>query len=501
MAARLEFHVLNVGQGSGNFVEIFKEDSDSVPTTTVLIDLGSERASTSHDGPSVEVVIARLYTMDDPEIACLCLSHSDTDHVSMILQLLAAFNPPGVIDPLGKKKNLTIKKAYYGGNPSLYKKRGKANILTEVGKYMTSGEPYGMPTDTTSYAKGNSPLYEDSTLSLKVMLLIGNSIKAEDEEIDDSTDLPKTGGLNLNTVSLIVVVDWNKVQFITTGDATGITMLRANGIMGNASGSFFGDPLMITAPHHGSLTSAIDFTGQGISEFKDKIAQLDLFARRCGAKILTASAGQVMNFKHPSAYLLNIFWKYCTTEVPYSDPVALSNSHFYNAYYASDYGFTLTTSSTGAWPGDFSSRWYTLQTVVPVFTTDQYNPSNLLAWVDRSKLLPALYMGVLPASAAKPSPGSITPYPSKTPLPAEEVGWTIHIDWDRTYSMEPIVPDAISIALRHAAIHQADALYGDPARAKAADAPARTGRSTPPPPPQTAPRPRPAAPGPRPTRR
>lgn len=500
MAARLEFHVLNVGQGSGNFVEIFKEESDTVPTTTVLVDLGSERASTSHDGPSVEVVIARLYTMSAPEIACLCLSHSDTDHVSMILQLLAAFNPPGVVDPSGKKKNLTIKKAYYGGNPSLYKKRGKANILTEVGKYMTSGEPYGMPTDTTSYKIGNDPLYRDDTLSLKVMLLIGNSIKAEDEEIDDSTDLPKTGGLNLNTVSLIVVVDWNNVQFITTGDATGITMLRANGIMGNASGSFFGDPLMITAPHHGSLTSAVDFTGQGISEFKDKVAQLDLFARRCGAKILTASAGEVTNFKHPSAYLLNIFWKYCTTEIPYTDPVALTNSHFYTAYYGTDYGFTMTTNGTGPWP-TFLGGWFTLQTVVPVFTTDQYVQSHLLAWLDTSKKSWERFMGVLPASAAKPSPGSVTPYPSKTPLPAEEVGWTIRINWAKKYSMRPIVPDAKSIALRHAAIHQADALYGDPAPAKAADAPARTGRPTPPPPAQSAPRPRPAAPGPRPTRR
>lgn len=501
MAARLEFHVLNVGQGSGNFVEIFKEDSDSVPTTTVLIDLGSERASTAHDGPSVEVVIARLYTMSSPEIACLCLSHSDTDHVSMILQLLAAFNPPGVVDPSGKKKNLTIKKAYYGGNPSLYKKRGKANILLEVDKYMPSGSPYGMPTDTTSYKIGNDPLYRDDTLALKVMLLIGNSIKAEDEEIDDSSDLPKTGGLNLNTVSLVVVVDWNNVQFITTGDATGITMLRANGIMGKDSGSFFKDPLMITAPHHGSLTSALDFTGQGLGEFKDKLAQLDLFARRCGAKILTASAGEVSNFRHPSAYLLNIFWKYCTTEVPYSDPVALSNSHFYTAYYDSDYGFTLTTTSTKAWPGAFDSRWYTLQTVVPVFTTDQYNPSSLLAWVDRSKLLPALYMGVLPASVASPSPGSITPYPSKTPLPAEEVGWTIRINWAKKYSMVPIVPTSTSIALRHSAIEQAERLYGDPPRAETASGPARTGRSTPPPPPPTAPRARPVASGPRPTRR
>lgn len=469
MPVNIAFHVLNVGQGSGNFVEIFAKDGDTVPKTTVLIDLGSEGASTSHHGPSLDRIVASLKSMTKPEIACLCLSHSDTDHISMIAQLLAAFDPPGTKNPT--KPILTINKVYYGGNPKLYNKpKVGGNVLKKLDPY-SPAELFSVTSNTTTYKNG-VPMYEDKALQFKLHLLIGNTVKAEDEEIDDSEELPKTGAVNINTVSLVVVFDWKGVQFITTGDATGITMMRANSVLGSGSGSFFPDPLMITAPHHGSFRTAFDFTGQGLSGDDEKREQIDLFARRCGAKLLTASAGEVARFKHPSAVILDIFWKYCTDEKTYQDPAAIKGAHFYTAHYSYDNGFKLKTNDgTIDWPPEFFSWWYTVQTVVPVFTTDYFVSAVIEAGTQqpktkttqpkkKSKPEPVPYMAVLPQSVSAPSPGSTAPIPDKKKFPPEEVGWTIAMDADLKYSVDPIKPDADSIAALHALVRNAEVHYG-----------------------------------------
>lgn len=409
------------------------------------------------------------------------------------------------------KKTLTIKTAYYGGNPSLYRKRKNANVLTKVAEYMNGKKPQPVTSNTSTYVDNSAPLYEDSKISLKVQLLIGNTTKVSEDEIDDSSDLPKTGAVNLNTVSLVVVVDWNDVQFITTGDATGITMLRANGVMGTGSGSFFKAPLMLTIPHHGSWATAFDFTGQNLSGLDKKREQIALFARRCGAFTLTASAGNANKFRHPSAEILDIFWRFASDHVPYKDPAAtVTNAHFYTAYYSVFDGFQLTTDDdTAAWPSAFNSDWYTAQTVVPIFTTDQYSTNHLKAaertpkvGLDKKrKIDPTPLMANIPVSVAKPSPGSVADYPSSdNPLPAAEVGWTIKINSNNQYSYSPIVPTSDSIAARHILIEHTERLYsrGNPASPSQSG---RTGTSTSPPRSETVRRQSPPAAGPRPKRR
>jgi len=489
MPSRINFQVLNVGQGSGNFVEIFADETDTTPITTVLIDLGSEGASSSHHGPSLDRIVTSLNSMTNPEIACLCLSHSDTDHISMILQLLAAFDPPGTVPPT--KNILTVKKAYYGGNQSLYSKRKGPNVLTKLADYMPKTvKPVPVTSNTSSYVEPKVALYEDKTLGFNLQLLIGNTTKAEDEEIDDSKKLPKTGAVNINTVSLVVVFDWNGVQFITTGDATGITMLRANGVMGTASGSFFTDPLMLTIPHHGSYATAYDFTGQGLRGIDEKTAQLKLFARRCGAKTLSASAGQVEKFKHPSAAILGIFWTYCDTQVRFTDPGAITSAHFYTAYNANEYGFQLHLPSTGAtaWPALGKNWWFTLQSQVPIFTTDYFVRTQLVAYVEPAPPSPPStekkvkasdidYMGVLPSSVATPSPGWIAAMPADSKFPKhEEVGWNYALDSAKKCTITQLVPTSASRAFLHSLISNAEDVYGWPAASEksASRTPART---------------------------
>lgn len=512
MPSNIKFHVLNVGQGSGNFIEIFAKDGDVVPATTVLIDLGAEGASTSHHGPSVERIVASLNSMTDAEIACLCLSHSDTDHISMIEQLLSEFSSPHDTNPT--KKVLTIKTAYYGGNYGLYSKRKRENVLKLVWRYMPGDdEPLSVTTNTSTYVGKGVPLYEDSTLGFKLPLLIGNTVKAEDAEIDDSFKLPKSGAVNLNTVSLVVVFDWNTLQFITTGDATGITMLRANTVMGDGVGSFFGTPVMVTVPHHGSISTAFDFTGQGISS-SDKRDQILLFARRTGAKLLTASAGNENKFKHPSAYILDLFWRYSsTTLIAYRDTAAATDGHFYTAYFEDDDGFKLTTDDGDEqWPADGKDNWYCAQSPVQIYTTDYFPRGRQRAFTPKPKgdaspkkkaKVEDPKMALFPASVATPSPGSLTDIPDNDDYPPAEVGWTIVGAADKTITMTRIDPDTSSLARLHAIVRRAELHYG--LQSSRSSAPAG---ATPPPPAATPaptrprPRPRPGDPaGPRPKRR
>ncbi|MGE4069780.1 MAG: hypothetical protein AB7E72_01230 [Lysobacterales bacterium] len=496
--------MLNVGQGSGNFVEIL-EDGDL--KTTVLIDLGSEGASSAHHGPSVDKIVEILEDMDNPEIACLCLSHSDTDHISMIEQLLKQFYKPGS----GKPDNqiLTIRHVRYGGAYELYQKGSRANVIDQVKAYMPKGsKPTGVTINCSSYVKSKNPIYEDKTLGFALRLLIGNTVRSAVASGNDTTLLPLKDAVMVNTVSLIVVFDWSGSQFITTGDATGITMVRANSIMKDGVGSFFKDPLMLTIPHHGSFRTAFSFTGQGFRGFKKQLAQLTQFARRCGARMLTASAGHNSQFDHPSAYVLDIFWKFTDATIdPYTDPAA-SNGHFYTAYFKKSYSFDVTIDGDNEkWPtgGD---GFYTMQSPVQIYSTvyfdrSEYNGIPPLSGgkppKKKKKTLPM--MVVLPASVAAPSPGFLTDPPATKDFPAEEVGWTFAVTSDE-FTVSRIDSDLASRARLMAIVSHAEREF----QADAASAASTSPPSAPPVrlsqlrPPRPTPRPPPPGPGPRPKR-
>lgn len=469
MASNFKFHVLNVGQGSGNFVEIYANDGDTVPTTTVLIDLGSEGASKSHSGPSVEVVVAALKLMAKPEIACLCLSHSDTDHISMIEQLLTAFDKPGTKNP--KKPILTIKTAIYGGNYDLFQKGKRPNVIDLVDGYIPgTTKAHGVTTNCTTYTTPSVVLYEDKVLNFKLPLLIGNTVKSPVTKSNDTSKLPLKDAVMVNTVSLIVVFEWNGVQIITTGDATGITMLRANGVMGKATGSFFTDPVMLTVPHHGSFTTAWAFTGQKIRGNDQRRAQIDLFARRCGAKVLTASAGHQSQFDHPSAYILDIFWRHSsTTDIAYRDAAAITDGHFYTAYFEKADSFQLTSSGTAsAWPATGAAGFFTAQSVVQIYTTDYFDRKRLTAVEEtppggtpKKRLRPEPRMAVFPASVAAPSPGTVVELPDASVFPPAEVSWAVVMDSNKSYYLERVTATTASIALRHSIIDAAEAFYAN----------------------------------------
>ena len=113
-ANNIKFHVLDVGQGTGNFIETYS--STKVLTKTILIDLGSERAKKTAGVPSAKFVADQLKNMTGGAVLdTLIMSHSDSDHINLLPDLLEYFDPPG-IPSIPPKPTLTIKVAYYGGN-------------------------------------------------------------------------------------------------------------------------------------------------------------------------------------------------------------------------------------------------------------------------------------------------------------------------------------------------------------------------------------------------
>src|SRR5689334_1409073 len=127
MAIGMRFQVLDVGQGSGNFIEYWDDDEDLI--ATVLIDLGSEYAKEEAGGAAVAYIVGKLQAMDDPTLDAVMLSHSDSDHVNLLTKI---FDQMDVTE-------LSIGAIYYGGERSKYTKHG-TNILTEAEKYLPKGE-------------------------------------------------------------------------------------------------------------------------------------------------------------------------------------------------------------------------------------------------------------------------------------------------------------------------------------------------------------------------
>src|SRR4028118_789745 len=92
MAAGIKFQVLDVGQGSGNFIEIY--GAKTAPDTTILIDLGSELESTAAGVPAAKYIVDKLKAMDEPTLDTMILSHSDSDHINLLDLVLDEFYPP-----------------------------------------------------------------------------------------------------------------------------------------------------------------------------------------------------------------------------------------------------------------------------------------------------------------------------------------------------------------------------------------------------------------------
>lgn len=357
--AEVRFQVLDVGQGSGNFVEIYTDDKDVVLGGTILIDLGTERdpgdlAQTA----TIEYVRERLASMTTPTINLLVLTHSDTDHINLIADLLGKFTPQGQ-PPTPTKPNLLIETAWYAGEFDKFVKHSKANVITLINSYMATGTAAAQySTGFSSFKTDPPPCY--SKFDVKVYTLIAQVVN---EKSKASKETPHW----INTRSAVLLVSYkDKIQWVVTGDATGNTLYQLNQILGQMQtdgrlATYMGNVFMLTAPHHGSYATTFDIKGVRKKVLLPRDNTVN-FANYVKAKCLSASAERVDNFKHPHWDVLSAL----------SGPVG-KDKYFDPAYPIDQYGEHAVTvfipPKTFAfcpWPA--TGNFYSFNTTSNIFT-------------------------------------------------------------------------------------------------------------------------------------
>lgn len=348
--SKMVFWVLDVGQGSGNFIQVF-DDSDKL-VGSVLIDLGSERMKQAAGFPSAEFVAALL--CDPGTLDLVVLSHSDSDHINLIPELLDFFTP----------SNLEIKNVIYGGDQARYAKRGGTNVLNRIKAYMPSGKAITpMPPKGSSFS-GPGPYAPVHILdALKVWILMANAAESGVASSSGGAKRRKTGdGYNTNTNSVVVLLEFGKAQFVVTGDATGTTLYQINEVVTPAVATkYLNDVIMLTLPHHGSATTTFDVRGGGEATLKTFVTN----TRPCS---LTGSADKVRTFKHPSARVMEYFWAELGRAKPYWKDPTLDDRHFYTAYFTPNDGYAYKDGKGTSYKWPKVEWWYSVQTASNIYT-------------------------------------------------------------------------------------------------------------------------------------
>ncbi|MEA3052548.1 MAG: competence protein ComEC [Sphingomonadales bacterium] len=380
-ASKIAVTLLDVGQGSGTFVEIYT--GTATPTATALLDLGSERAKDEAGGPSVDFIEKQLKSMAKPRIDFLSLSHSDSDHINLLQDLLSRFDKPGTKKPA--KPILEIGTVIYGGPRDLYAKHGGTNVISDVEGYQPKGakKPQPLPANNCSYSQP-TPVFEINDVSFN--LLVGNHIRSQHTKRTKITDKEwKFDSYSLNTYSLIFVVVFNGWRYVVTGDATGATISKANDYIAQYKATFANVAVM-TMPHHSSETTTFGLSGskrprsgKRVSDAAKKV--IDTFAKSINGQSIHASAEEVGSFRHPSAYTMSYFWEYVTKTGWYDDPELSDNQHLYNAYFVEDDGYIVVEEEEDPVTKKKNKKkvlfptvddWWTLASRYAIFTNRYY---------------------------------------------------------------------------------------------------------------------------------
>ena len=382
--SRMRFVVLDVGQGSANFVERY-DDGDNL-TAAALIDVGSEQWKRLAGGPSVNWLAGRLQEMvGGPKLEAVVLSHSDSDHVNLVPNLLRLFDTPRKVNPT--KPVLTVKEVFYGGDYAKYKK-GKSdtskNVIEQLDEYRPldvekGARVYALPDDWTSFEGSDPeefyPLAWIGSGEIPLWVLIANAT-AGYELVGNGSRKRKpvdlSGGYGINTRSIVVASVFSNRTIIATGDATGLTLQKCNRVLTGADARevLHLPALMVTAPHHGSDTTTYDLTGSSHGSDAAKRVVRN-FAELVKPMTLTASAGERTTFKHPAGTVISDLGRYMAAETLFiDDALKADDEHFCTMYWWSRTA-DLVGGTTDKWPA--SNDWYTSRTWRNLYTTDYFN--------------------------------------------------------------------------------------------------------------------------------
>jgi beta-lactamase superfamily II metal-dependent hydrolase len=399
--SRMRFCVMDVGQGSANFVQYFDSDSPTaIAKNAGIIDIGSEAWKTRAGKPSAALIAQELLKMDsdDATLDEIMLSHSDSDHHNLIPALLDFFYPPDSM----KTPRLTAKRTWFGGEYDLYTK-GKTNTLDLLFDYAPTGSKVSRV--QKQFEAAWSSFDDDDQNNWKPVAKIGgvelwvlaanttgatvtmNNGKRRKIELNDRGD-----GYAINTKSLVVAAKFGGVSMIATGDATGLTLAHAVNVLERPGvKAKLGTVFMVTAPHHGSDSTTYSLLGgvrPGTRNWEAGKAVVERFVDDLAPQTVSASAGERRGFWHPSITVLADFSTHLLATPKFIDPVLAlmkTDQHFYTAHFDAD---SLdwkplagtpkpTTKKRKAndgvptkWP--MFSGWNVARTAKNIFTTDYF---------------------------------------------------------------------------------------------------------------------------------
>ncbi|MFF5722543.1 hypothetical protein [[Kitasatospora] papulosa] len=410
----MQLTVLPMGQGTGTLIQRF-EAQGQPPTSTVLVDLGSAWWRVRAGDSSADYVAQVLKQQANPTLNSIFLSHGDIDHVSRIKRLLSHFSPPGQPDPL--RPTLTVESVFFGGPRISYAING-TDYLQLLEEYRPEEQSilHDLPINA-----GPRVYFRDHDLD--IYLLAGNTVTGSTEIGSTSTHLKVSEhGYAVNTDSLILLIEFGdtKCQYaVLPGDATGFSLAQCCERLANAS---LPPAITLALPHHGSSLTTFDLLGAQIDTdwTPENLAQdnVDFFNDLVRPQTLMVSAGEVANYRHPSARMITTFAKY-TTASPFRDEsLSQRGEHFYTCH------FRARELNEGNWPQE--EGWTTVRTDKSVFTTDYFKGDPATTETPKG----------LPPDVTLASP----PHPPFAPPPPRCRGWLLTAVKDDGFSLEPVLP-------------------------------------------------------------
>jgi hypothetical protein len=310
----VRFHVLDVGQGACNYVEIIDDTGEVIHN--MLIDLGTN-SDQAIAADNIKWLNEQIKDRPDPRIDVLVITHGDTDHYNMMLKLLPALGPPGT-ERIGMVR--------YGGVPWRYK-IGNTSLITELKKYCDDVGSF-TPSET-GYRIDDSwePIWpadpEDGDVRLQ--LIVANTPHPKDPA--SSAKQQKLNAEAVNTKSVVLGIEWDGYWMIATGDATATTVAEINEILEDNEADL-PTAFMLTLPHHGSRKTTYDLKVAAEEPGDEAREVVDTFLDIFKPMTMSISAGEKRHH-HPSMLMVEQFSGHADDKHTFWDDPELGNGRHY----------------------------------------------------------------------------------------------------------------------------------------------------------------------------
>lgn len=357
MAKGVKVHVLRVGQGMGNFIQVFGNGLDKAPTNSMIFDLGSEKGKTRFTPIAVNIIIKNLLKMDPPrKLDMIVFSHGDKDHWNIFRDLIIKCSKDVAFLQYGE--------VYFGGTRDQYSctiSRKKYNILDDLERNGADVQDQFI----NAYNSFDTKLIDDTWPVLanfngfKVRILMSNV----DNGIVLNDPGTETEFTNKNSVSAVLVCEYAGKRFIFSGDATGLTVKMINELIKTRKiEDQVNNTFMLVTPHHGSAVT--------LKYGKDPFEPAKTFASYCDAECISASADFRTGFYHPDIEVLEIFAEAKLRKVA---PMLIENGGYTPPLVEDEYPKHLFTAYD-------SKGWRSFSTEDNVFTT-YYSLTESCDWI------------------------------------------------------------------------------------------------------------------------